>query len=249
VRLDPAQLDHFQTHGFVALPGLFPERHVAALRSRLEELCRGWRSEASAHVGMQQEPEALRDDGIEPSASTVRKFSDLAREDPLFYAHARHPELLDVVEQLLGTPLSLYADQALLKPPFHGSEKPEHQDNAYFLVEPADHVITCWTAVDDADLENGCMHYYSGSHWRGLLPHRLIPGTPHLVPEGFERRWSTPVPIAAGGCILHHSLTVHWSPPNCSERWRRAFVCHYVRSDAQMAARHANSPPLLEVRW
>ena len=80
------------------------------------------------------------------------------------------------------------------------------------------------------------------------MDHRAIKGTPHLVPEEADRTQSTPVPIGEGGCILHHSLTMHWSPPNHSSRWRRAFVVHFVRSDAEMAMRHPNSPPLPTVR-
>lgn len=247
-RLSAQQIDFYQTHGFLALPNLFPTHHVSALRLRLEELCAAWQTEAARSMGVQHEPGVTRSGAAEPSAATVRKFSDLAREDAAFYAHARSPLLLDVVEQLLGSPLSLYADQALLKPPRHGSEKPEHQDNAYFRVEPPEHVVTCWTALDDADLENGCMHYYPGSHHLGLVDHRAIKGTPHLVPDGFDRANSVAVPLAAGGCILHHSQTVHWSPPNHSDRWRRAFVVHVVRTDALMTARHPNSPPLIELR-
>jgi phytanoyl-CoA hydroxylase len=248
MRLTPDQVDSYDSNGYLPLPGLFTAGHAAALRERLEALCGDWQSEAAKRVGMQQEPGVLRGAAAAPTPHTVRKFADLAREEAIFTAHARSDALLDVVEQLLGLPLSLYADQALLKPPFHGSEKPEHQDNAYFRVDPADHVITCWAALDDADPENGCMHYYPGSHRLGLVGHRAIKGTPHLVPDGFDRSESVPVPIGAGGCILHHSLTVHWSPANNSPRWRRAFVCHFVRSDATLGARHPNSPPLPCVR-
>src|SRR5262249_32926586 len=187
MRLNRGKIDFYQTNGYLPLPGLFPRDHVAALRDRIEALCAGWQSDAAKRAGVQQEPDGLDGSSAEPSAATIRKSADLERAEDHFAAHARHPALLDVVEQLLGRPLSLYADQALLKPPFHGSEKPEHQDNAYFRVDPADHVITCWTALDDADLENGCMHYYAGSHQNGLVPHRAIKGTPHLVPDGFDR--------------------------------------------------------------
>jgi len=246
MQLTPTKVRFFQDNGYLPLPDLFSPEHVAALRERIEELCGDWQSDLAKRAGVQQEPGVLHDGA--PSPATVRKFADLARAEEVFAAHARNAALLDVVEQLLGLPLSLYADQALLKPPFHGSEKPEHQDNAYFRVDPADHVITCWTALDDADNENGCMHYYPGSHRMGLVSHRAIKGTPHLVPDGFDRAQSVAVPIGSGGCILHHSLTVHWSPANNSPRWRRAFVCHFVRSDAAMTARHPNSPLLPVVR-
>jgi ectoine hydroxylase-related dioxygenase (phytanoyl-CoA dioxygenase family) len=243
MRLEPDQIDFYWTNGYLPLPNLFPADHVQTLLARLEALCADWQGEEAQRMGIMQEPEAA-----EKTPATVRKFAGMAEVDPLFLSHVCHPNLLDVVAQLLGTPLSLYADQALLKPPYHGSEKPEHQDNAYFKVAPADHLVTCWTALDDSDLANGCMHYYAGSHKGGVVAHRAIPNTPHLVPEGFDRTQSSAVPIRAGGCILHHSETVHWSPPNHSPRWRRAVVCHLVRSDATMGQRRPDSPPLVTVR-
>ena len=46
----------------------------------------------------------------------MRKFSSLFGFEPAFREHAEDPELLDMVEQLVGLPIGLYADQALLKP-------------------------------------------------------------------------------------------------------------------------------------
>lgn len=244
--LSPAQIASYWEDGFLAVPKLFPASHIASLRGRIEGLCADWQSDLARRMHMQQEPEVVGGAGV-PNPATIRKFADLADLDPVFLEHARHPALLAVVAQLIGRPLSLYADQALLKPPLHGSEKPEHQDNAYFRVEPADHVITCWTALDDADPQNGCMHYYPGSHRSGNVPHRAIKGTPHLVPEGYQRSDSVAVPVPAGSLVLHHSQTVHWTPANCSAHWRRAYVVHLVRTDAQMNARHPNSPPLPEL--
>jgi len=244
--LSAAQLDFYRTHGFLPLPELFAARHVAALRLRLEELAARWDSPAYS-PRLEQEPET-RFGTLPPGPETVRKLSNLAREDASFYAHARSALLLDVVEQLLGVPLALYSDEALLKPPRYGSEKPEHQDHDYLQVDPADAAVSCWTAVDDADAENGCLHFYPGTHLEGLLRHVTPEDAPRQLASRPVREQSLPVRIVAGGCILYHPLVVHWSPANRSSRWRRAFVCRYVRSDALLRGRQPNSPPLLEVR-
>jgi len=248
MRLTPMQVAFFKENGFLAVPDVVPAARVAAMRTRIEELCERWESEEARRLGVQQEAEAGAPIA-ERSSRTVRKLSFLARHELIFGEHARDPVLLDIVEDLIGSPLALYADEAFLKPPFHGSEKLPHQDNAYFGVQPDAALITCWTALDDATVENGCMHYLAGSHKLGVLDHEPIPGTPHRTPKGVDLGEAVAVPIQAGGVILHHALVLHFSPGNQTPNWRRAYTCHYVRSDAQdLGTRDPMAPPVLELR-
>jgi phytanoyl-CoA hydroxylase len=216
------------------------------MRRRIEELCERWDSDEARRIGVQQETEVAGAVATVNTAQTVRKFSDLVTHEPVFKAHATDTDLLERVADLIGTPISLYADQALLKPPLVGSEKLLHQDNAYFRVVPNEAVITCWCALDDATLENGCMYYVPGTHRLGIVEHESIPGTPHLVPRGYGTQQAVAVPINAGGVIFHHSCTLHYSPANNTSFWRRAFVCHFVRSDAEMPGK--DSGKLLKLR-
>ena len=132
----------------------------------------------------------------------------------------------------MGEPVCHYVDQAFLKQPFVGSQKDIHQDNDYFAVVPDDAVLTCWCALDDATLENGCMHYVAGSHKLKHVPHEKIPGTPHHVPKNPEQYIGTPVPINSGGVIFHHGWTLHYSPQNRSNKPRRAWAIHLIRGNA-----------------
>jgi ectoine hydroxylase-related dioxygenase (phytanoyl-CoA dioxygenase family) len=126
----------------------------------------------------------------------------------------------------------------MLKPAFHGSAKPLHQDNSYFRVTPMDGGVTCWLAVDDATIENGCMNYVAGSHKLGLIPHKDIPNTPHRVPaDGIPIGPETPVPVPAGSAIFHHLLTLHSSKANNSPHARRAWALHYVNAAANLGDR------------
>lgn len=233
--LDGQQLDFYWTHGYLPLPDLFPARSAAALRQRLDELSAAW----PAHS------EERRDLPGRRASTDVRTLSDVAKEDSLFYAHARSPQLLDIVEQLLDLPISLYGDLALLSPPHSRSEQPEERDEAALQIEPPGHVLTCWTALDDLDAERGCPHYYPGSHAARPQAGAAAGGETR---ERFDRASSHAVPLRAGSCVLHHARTVHWRPANRSPDWSRAFVSYYVRSDAVMRGRGRNSPPLLEMR-
>jgi len=229
MKLSSSQKSSWANDGHLAVENVIPLDLIARERERFDWWCRNWDRPEAKPLNVQHEDSQPREKW---TAKTVRKIHMLERHDDVFRAHAFHANLLDIVSELIGTPFSLYETQAFLKPPSFGSPKPPHQDNAYFLVKPADAVITCWGAVDDATIENGCMQYYPGSHKAGMIEHKWIEGTPHQVPVGYDTSKPVPVPIKAGGIIFHHSLALHMSLENRSAHWRRAFVCHFIRDDA-----------------
>ncbi|MCG3179490.1 MAG: hypothetical protein BIFFINMI_01825 [Phycisphaerae bacterium] len=228
------QIEFYRQNGYLAVPNLVPVARVRALREKIEWLCENWESDEARAVGLQQEADSGNAEAVAVArtAQTVRKFTAPAAHIDIFRQHAHSAEVLDAVVDLIGRPVGLYTDQALLKPPRFGSEKPPHQDNEYFRVTPADGLVTAWLAVDDATVENGCMYYIPGSHKLGRVEHEAIANTPHLVPKGCRREDAVAVPIGAGGVIFHHGWTLHFSTPNRSDKWRRAYPCHYARTDA-----------------
>ena len=219
--------------GFVAVPSLVEESRLAAMRTRIEYLCENWEGEEAERVGVGQEMDQGNTAVAERTAVTVRKFSELTKHEPVFDEYMRNSKVADVAAELIGTPIGLFADQALMKPPEVGSGKPFHQDNAYFKVTPDDGVITCWCALDEATIENGCLYYLAGSHKRGLVEHEQIENTPHLVPKGLHREDAVAVPAKPGTVVFHHGWALHMSPPNTTNSWRRAMVLHFVRLDAE----------------
>ena len=64
----------------------------------------------------------------------------------------------------------LYWEQAVAKPAQARTVLPWHQDNGYTPLEPEEYV-TCWLALDDAELDNGCLWVIPGSHRNGTQPH------------------------------------------------------------------------------
>lgn len=243
--LNQEQKTFWNDNGYLAVENVIPLHLIAREKERFSWLCEHCDGPEAKRLN------PLHETGLTQSQwgpKTVRGFSDLAEHDPVFRAHALHKNLLDLVEELIGTPFSLYETQALLKPPSIGSPKPLHQDNAYFQVDPADAVITCWCALDDATIENGCMMYVPASHKRGLIEHRWIKDTPHQVPVGVDVSKPVPVPLKPGGIAFHHSLTLHMSGANRSQGWRRGLICHYVRNDADLSNAVHSSTRLIPAR-
>jgi phytanoyl-CoA hydroxylase len=236
------QVAAYERDGFVAVPQLLSPEEVEALRRRTEAIILG-------EVAMPPEFEKYLQ--IEPSLAgqeptgrerlnAVRKLWQLWKFDPVFEALIRHPAILDVVESLIGPDIKFFGDQMLLKPPFHGSAKPMHQDSPYWPIDPPA-LVTCWIALDDATVENGCMRFLPGSHRRGIIPHRHLEG-PHLIPEEYESMDTTGevcVELKAGGASFHHSCTLHETSANTTPYPRRAHTLAYMSAHS----RYTGQPP------
>ncbi len=81
-------------------------------------------------------------------------------------------------------------------------------------------LVTCWLALDDATLENGCMCFIPGSHRAGVKNHTQNDARTMKV-EGVDLDKVIALPVPAGGCEFHHSLTLHATSENKTPYRRR----------------------------
>ena len=127
--LTQTQLERYREDGFVVPDYRLPDETVEAIRRDHDRLL-------AAH------PEFVN------YCPNVLAF-DLA-----FLNHARIPEVLDMVEQVLGPDFALWNSSFFAKPAVNGHATPWHQDGEYWPIRP---IATCtvWIAVDDATRENG----------------------------------------------------------------------------------------------
>jgi phytanoyl-CoA hydroxylase len=240
----PAHADFYEKNGYVVVEGLISKQDLATVRQHVDDLQQTILEQQAARKAEAKVGYLTEGGGTAVAAKpALRKLSELAPVDPLFRRIASTPEILDIVSALTGggRRIMLYSDQIFLKPAFCGSEKPLHQDNSYFKVTPHIAGITCWMALDDATIENGCMNYIPGSHKLGMISHKAIKDTPHLVPDGSVKLdVEVPVPIPAGACIFHHLLCLHSSKANSSPNPRRAYALHYANRNAESCVRPWN---------
>jgi len=151
-------------------------------------------------------------------------------------------------ERLIGGDIKLFGSQCFMKPP-GGIEKPYHQDSTYFAIQPRS-LVTCWIALDNVNLENGCMWVIPGSHQGELHDHSQpwdLGGRIDMqVPmEKIDRSRETPITLSAGGCSFHHSMLLHRSGPNQTESHRRGLAIHYMSSQSRSPLVTLTGPWLL----
>jgi ectoine hydroxylase-related dioxygenase (phytanoyl-CoA dioxygenase family) len=126
---------------------------------------------------------------------------------------------------LLGPDVNFYWDQAVYKQPEKPRRFPWHQDSGYAFVEPQ-HYLTCWLALTDATVDNGCPWVLPGGHRSGTLLHRWVD------PLGLEcfdaAAGAVPAEVGAGGAVVFSSLTPHYTGPNTTASVRKAYIAQYA---------------------
>lgn len=153
---------------------------------------------------------------------------------------AESKKLRGVVELLLGEEALLTDPIALLKPPKYGLEKPWHQDMAYGVTAFNKPLLGAWIALDEAGLDNGCMHIIPGSHMDGGVPHYTIRDW-QVCDDNVQVEKSIAVPLKPGSIILFHGLLLHATPPNISNKRRRSMQLHFVSKSAAKLSREEYS--------
>lgn len=227
MKLGADQIEKFWENGFLIVEGLLTEAEVDVLRLQVDLVAGG----NAAHIDkklLQVEPDVeAGKEAADTYAASLRKMSHVAFHDPVFEAHARNPKVLDVIESLLGADLKLYQDQVFMKPPKVGSRQRYHQDMPLgFQIDPPD-MVTCWAALDEATVENGCLWMLPGTHKNGIIEQDVWQQTEEQALAG-DLGEEVPVPLKAGSCGFHHGLVLHSSRPNLTDRSRRGYATHYV---------------------
>lgn len=138
-----------------------------------------------------------------------------------------HAAVRRLAETLLGPGLVAEGEHAILKPARVGPAVPLHQDEAYWSPQTDYCSLSVWVPLVDVDVDSGCMAYVPGSHRGEIHAHHSVGGDRRnnsLEIDGPERFAATPVPLAAGGAIVHHCRTIHGSTANLTGRPRLAYV-------------------------
>ena len=219
--LTQTQIDQFDNDGYVIVNDIFTSDELKEL-VKITDVAQ---AEAAAFLAAQpNERIAISEIGA------ITFAAQLASTKPEIQKFVKNTTIMGACRDLIGPDVRMYHDQAVYKQIEKPRRFPWHQDNGYLFVEPQ-HYLTCWIALNDVTIENGCPQIIPGLHKNGTLSHYFVPT---LGYECFENPPSTPVvaEIKAGGAVFFSSLTPHLTGPNNSNDVRKAYIIQYAQHDA-----------------
>jgi ectoine hydroxylase-related dioxygenase (phytanoyl-CoA dioxygenase family) len=214
--LTPTQRDQFLRNGYVVVDEVVPAPLLTRLTAELDEL----EARVDQYLAAQ---DGGRVDIAEHGAITFTLHPVLRSAAARETVH--HPTMVALCHDLLGPDVRLYWDQAVYKKPEKPRVFPWHQDTGYTFTDPQ-YYLTCWLALTDASVDNGCPWIVPGGHRHGTLLHHWVD------PIGWQclddPPGAVPAPVRAGGAVVFSSLTPHMTGPNTTDDVRKAYIVQYA---------------------
>ncbi|GAA2100101.1 hypothetical protein GCM10009841_14510 [Microlunatus panaciterrae] len=251
--LSPAQVEQYDTEGYLVLPDLLTEQDMAPVRGAL--------TEKVDRIAAELVAAGLIDDPLTDAPFPVRLarlFEGLAPEHFLEFGRSwrdriagyhtlmSNPKILDAVESLIGPEIfsnPVYNVRPKV-PRIAAGAVPWHQDKSYWPDANSNPVITVWISFVDATLENGCLHVLPRTQKQKVLPFHQeeYSGTGFLTVdvEGLAAGKSREraLPVRAGTAILFNDRLVHSSTPNNADHVRWSVDLRYQPTDQDPMPEH-----------
>jgi ectoine hydroxylase-related dioxygenase (phytanoyl-CoA dioxygenase family) len=225
VRLSDEQVAEYHEQGFTHVERLTTDAEIEWLRDRFAEVFAPGNARLFGGYF----------DASKPINEAIPEVPDLGQSIrpelklPELVQTIAHRNAVGIASQLLDVPVEGLETWTHMidKPPQHGHETPWHQDEAFWEEHLGYHACGVWLALDDVDVDNGCMEFVPGSHTDGIVTHRHLyddPMVSALVIDDVDPAQVVPIPLRAGGATFHSQRTMHHTGPNGTDRRRRAFA-------------------------
>lgn len=221
----------FGTQGYLKVEGLLSDAELCELDRHSMNMARG-KVDLSQLEGL-----TPRNEGRMPAEMEDKffRFIQFHRHLEVHERFTLHRRILDVLEILIGPDVMVMQSMLFLKPP-QKTGQAYHQDSFYIKTAP-DTLCGTWIAIDDCDEQNGCMYFIPGSNFDPIYQEVAQPENTEDFQErlteiaGVDDRREVPAIAKAGDVIFFHGHLIHRSKRNRStDRFRRAYVCHYANA-------------------
>lgn len=258
------QVARFRAAGVIVLEDFVPLSECQRLRERTLELVDEFDPESvrSIFSAMEQtqlgdkyfeesgdkihfffEQDAFDDDGMlkQSKESSLNKMGHAMHDlDPVFDAFSRTPALANVVDSLGYDDPVILQSMYIFKPPRIGGEVYCHQDSTFLYTEP-ESCIGFWFALEDATIENGCMHFIPGAHKDPLKELHYRDSNGKMTFKTLDdTKWpenaTVPAEVKAGSLVIFDGRAPHLSGANLSDKSRHAYTLHVIDRNSRYPA-------------
>jgi ectoine hydroxylase-related dioxygenase (phytanoyl-CoA dioxygenase family) len=261
--LSNKQKQRFEQQGYLVLDELFNQQQINTLKAAAGKIVDDFDPQSTRSVfSTQTESNKNRDDYFLDSDDKIRCFFEedafsldgelqqtkalsinkighaLHVLSPEFAAFSQAKIIAQIAEDLGVVAPEIRQSMYIFKQPKIGGVIRWHQDATYFFTTPQS-VVTFWFAIEDANIENGCLQVDKQGADFVLKEQfkRYADNTTELMAlENVD--WPTqdralPLEVKAGSLIVFNGALPHFSEANRSNKSRHAFTLHLTSAQAK----------------
>jgi ectoine hydroxylase-related dioxygenase (phytanoyl-CoA dioxygenase family) len=198
--------------GYLIFRNILSPEQIEIILSCLEEL---WAIEGE---------QAGEENYIEPG---VRRLANLANKGKIFRELYAHPQVLEVVEAVMGNDIRASMVNARDVPPHTGVRMSFHMDSDKGRVrdEKGYNAATAIWMLDEFSVANGATAFVPGTHLLGKSPKEVLTDLNASHPDEIV------IEGQPGDLLVFNGHCWHAGRPNETDGHRRAILIHYLRAD------------------
>ena len=228
MELTSDQIDWYAENGYLGLEGVFSASELDELRRVTDEFV----DESREYNENSDVFDLDLNAGHSRETPKLRRIKNPDGHHPIYDAALRKPELLDIVESLIGPDIRMVHTKLNMKAPGGGQQVEWHADWGFYP-HTNDDILEVGLALDDMEIENGCLMVIPGSHRGPAYDHHEDGVFVGAVSENdVKMEDAVSITLKAGGISIHHVRLLHGSAPNVSTRPRRLLLMGYAAADA-----------------
>lgn len=210
-RLSDKQVAHYTAEGYLIYPeAIFAPAKFAALKDHFEQKL------------------ARLPADVRPESMDVPHFTD-----PKLFEWLFAPEVLDLVEPIIGPDIALWSSHFICKPRGNGKRVPWHEDSFYWQgkLTPME-IVTVWLAIDPSTQINGCMNVIPRT-LHGYSEYEDVDTTKNVFSTEIKKTQmdptrAVPIELQPNHASLHDGRLIHGSNPNTSNIRRCGYTMRYM---------------------
>jgi ectoine hydroxylase-related dioxygenase (phytanoyl-CoA dioxygenase family) len=153
------------------------------------------------------------------------------------------PEVIALVEPLIGPNIGLWSSHFICKPAGVGKATPWHEDSSYWngRLSSMENIVTVWLAIDNVFPENGSMGVIPGTHVNGFSDYEDVDAGKNIFStqvKGVDESQAVFFTLDAGECSLHDSRIIHGAHANTSPYRRAGYTMRYFPASSKVQRDH-----------